>query len=141
MKSILILLCLYFNFLVPSFAQKVTNWHSQVTLHSLTNYDFDLNRATGPAIKTNCHYRIDIEDDGTGKIYVIISGAYGGNSQKKVYSIQSAYYRSYTDGKTFISIQSEDLYNTKTFQVALKNKKKIKRIALINKNNEGTLTY
>ena len=142
MKKTINVLCLLCIYAYSVHAQKVTNWHRSKTLHYNTNYDFDLNKPTGIAIRDNSTFKIDIENDGTGKIYFLSSGAYYGNSQKLIYTVDHADYRTFTDGRRFINIQAHNEYSDFTFNISIKKKKElITKVAQINKDHQGSLFY
>jgi hypothetical protein len=142
LKNAIFVLCLLLIGNSSISAQRVTNWHRSKTLHYNTNYDFDLNRSTGIAIKDNGTFRIDIEYNGTGKIYYLSGGAFYGNGQKLIYTIDYADYRTFTDNSRYISIQAHNEYSQFTFNISIKKKKeRIIKIAQINKNHEGVVYY
>jgi len=145
MKKILLVLLIIASTGFNSKSQNVANVHYEVGLSYSTNYDFDLNKPTGIVVIDNGYFKIDIGEDGRGKFYYLSGNAYGGNSQKIIYTISNAEFKSYSNGDKFLNINAMWEDGTElTIMVNFKIKKKkelISSIAIKGANNEGTLHY
>jgi hypothetical protein len=141
MKKLILVVLLLLSVIVKA---QVTNWSASGTLYNVTNYDFDLNTYTGQSVRTTCSFKIDIDNDGHGKVYLLDKASMGGEGQKMVYKVDYAQKGTYTDGTSYIDIKGDNGYAIHTIRISLQNKRgkeQVIRIAIINKNNEGSLYY
>jgi len=139
------MLCIIFITGVNAKSQSASNVHFEVGLQYFTNYDFDLNKPTGIAIRDNGYFKVDIGENGRGKFYYLSSNADGGMGQKIIYTITNAEYKTYIDGSKFLKINSywedgSEITIMVNYKIS-KNKNVISSIAMIGINNEGTLHY
>lgn len=144
MKKLILLLVMTISGL-GSKAQIVTNLHFDAELRYSTNYEFDINKASGLVINDFGYFKIDIEEDGKGRFYYFSRAANDGFGQKVIYKITKAEYRTYTDGSRFLNIDSywEDgsIITVRVNFKTTRGKDYIQSIAMIGSTNEGTLHY
>jgi len=139
-KHTTICLLIFMSFTCQLNAQRITNWNADVSFHSWTGYDFDLNKPVGMLIPTYVSFKININGSGTGIVYLLKSD----NNQKLIYNIDYATHKEYTDGGEYIEINTHNENGDFIVRVTIKTKRKktiIKKIALIASNHQGSLFY
>ncbi len=118
----------------------------KVDFYKCTNYDFDLNQATGALINLHNAFLINYNSEGVGKFIFLsnVDDIYQ-DTKKYKYDILQVSHGSYTDGVKYIKLRCLDFFDRKTkIFLTLKtknNKQIISKIAIINEDNEGTLYW